>query len=579
MMKAMAYSLGGLILSLLFLSCQKQENTKSFLNTLQIPLREQIETLDPANSYDTVSASVVYQAYEQLYEYHYLKRPYSLRPLLAKDFPKIDQKGTQYTIQIKKGILYHDDPAFKGRARYLKAIDFIHQIKRIALVKTRSKGWFLFKNAIKGLDQFRQKAKSYQDILNRDVEGLKAIGDDTLVIKLKKPYPQLRYVLAMSFSSPMPYEAIDYYQNDLRERLVGTGPFKLVKWNRGLNLRMEKNQKYHHGVYPSEGDSLAKGHGLLKDAGKQIPFIDKINFKIIKEDQTQWLNFLNEKIDFLAIPKDNFNTAITPEGKLSPELKGKDIVLEIMPTLVYWWLAFNMGDPILGKNLKLRQAMAHAINIKRYIQLFTNNVGQKANSIFIPGVAGYDLNSQVNFKFDLKKARLLMRQAGYPAGKGLPRFSFDLHGASTISRQKGEYIKSSLEKIGIKINVTLNTFPGFLKKLHEGKLQIWFGGWSLDYPDAENITQLLHSSNHPPGPNTSFYDNKQVDKLIEKLKALPDGPQKFSIMKEIEQNIFKDLPWILLYYKRDYLLSQGYLKNFRKSDLIYNYPKYLKIMK
>ena len=571
--------LAHIILLLLCFSCLKPSDPKSFHQIAQIPLRASIITLDPADSYDTVSASVVYQAFEQLYEYHYLKRPYTLRPLLAKSFPKIDPKGTRYTIQIKPGILYHDDPAFKGRPRYVKAIDFIHQIKRIALIKTKSNGWFLFKNVIKGLDQFRQQAKNYQDIPRIDVVGLKAVGDHTLVIELKRPYPQLKYVLAMSFSSPVPYEVIDYYRNDLSDHPVGTGPFKLLEWNHGLNLTMVKNPKYRHAIYPSQGDSFAKHKGLLKDAGKKIPFVDKIVFKVIKEDQTQWLNFLNEKIDFLSIPKDNFNTAVTPQGKLSPELKGKDVALQIMPTLIFWWVAFNMEHPILGKNIKLRKAIAHAIDVKRYLQLFTNNIGRKANSIFIPGIAGYNPNSQLNFEFDLKKAKQLMQEAGHPNGKGLPRFSYDVRGSSTVSRQQGEYIKSSLEKIGIKIDVVVNTFPGFLKKLRGGQLQLWLDGWALDYPDAENITQLLHSAGHPPGPNHAFYHNKRVDQLIEKLRTLPNGQKKFSLMQEIEQNVFRELPWILLYYKRDYMLHQGYLKNFRKSDLIYNYLKYIKIVK
>ena len=76
----------------------------------KIPLSEQIETIDPAHAYDAVSLSVTDQIYERLYEYHYLKRPYELTPLLAEDFPVIDKGGTRYTIKIKKGVFYHDNP-------------------------------------------------------------------------------------------------------------------------------------------------------------------------------------------------------------------------------------------------------------------------------------------------------------------------------------------------------------------------------------------------------------------------------------------------------------------------------------
>ena len=573
-MRIFAFTLS---LALLISSCSKKNNNLKKDKIAHIALRSDVSTLDPANAYDSVSISINSQIYEQLYEYHYLHRPYLIQPLLAKSLPSLNRDRTQYTIEIKKDIHYHDHPVFKGKTRSVKAIDFIHQIKRIALSQTKSNGWFLFENKIKGLDEFRKNASSYQDILNKNVSGLQAPNDSTLIITLKAPYPQLKYILAMGFASPMPYEAIEFYKNNLNERPMGTGPFKLTEWNRGLNLILEQNPHYRQTTYPQRGDSYAKTHGLLEDAGKYLPFLSKIKFHIIKESQTRWLNFLNKKIDFLPIPKDNFNMAITAQGELSPELKGKDISLQIVPTFTYWWVAFNMTDPIIGKNLKLRQAIAHSIDIKKYLKLFTNNIGQKANSIFIPEITGYDSTAQVNFQYNLEKAKKLLAESGYPEGEKLPTFTYSVRGSSTFNRQQGEYFQEMLEKIGIKIKVEVNTFPGFLQKMRRGKLQIWTDGWVLDYPDAENISHLLYSKNHPPGPNHSFYSNPKVDHLITQLKYLEYGGKKSSIMKKINQQVLKDLPWIPLYYQRNYILYQNYFKNFRKSDLISNYLKYIKI--
>ena len=282
-------------------------------------------------------------------------------------------------------------------------------------------------------------------------------------------------------------------------------------------------------------------------------------------------------MDFLGIPKDNFSTAIAPDGTLSAELKNKNMALQVAPSMTYWWVAFNMNHPVLGKNKKLRQAMAHAIDVDKYIKLFTNDTGQKANSIFIPQIPGYRPQAKVNFAFNPPKAVQLMKEAGYPGGKGLGVFSYDVRGASTFSRQQGEFVKKSLEKIGVQVNVVTNTFPGFLKKLRAGKLEMWIDGWTLDYPDAENITHLLSSSSHPPGPNHSFYHDQQVDQWIAQLMKLPNGKEKFVLMEKIEKNVSRDLPWIPLFYRRFYVLSWPYLKNFRKSDLVGNYLKYVRI--
>jgi len=99
----------------------------------------------------------------------------------------------------------------------------------------------------------------------------------------------------------------------------------------------------------------------------------------------------------------------------------------------------------------------------------------------------------------------------------------------------------------------------------------------MDYPDAENVLQLLYSENHPPGPNSSHYKNLDYDKLFEKVKYLEDGEEKFVLMKKMEDIVNQDLPWVMQYYSRNYILYHDYLQNFRYSDIIYNSIKYLKI--
>ena len=555
-------------------SCLKSKTTNH--KSLNFPLSGEISTLDPANSFDTVSLSIVYQGYEQLFEYHYLLRPYKITPLLAADMPKIENQGKRYIISLKKNIPYHDDPAFQGQKRFVKAEDFINQIKRLAFIPLRSNGWWLFEGRIKGLNKFRDEVQDdYKKLLEYKVEGLTALDDHTLVIELEQPYPQMMNALSMSFTSPIPREAILHYKNMLDHVIIGTGAYKLDNWERGSKLTMSKFDEYHTSFYPAQGDRLAHSRKLLVDAGKRLPFIEKINFHIIKESQTRWLQFMSGNLDFLRVPKDNYQSLVTPSGELTDEFKEKNVTLEIFSTLTFWWISFNMNDSILGKNLDLRKAIAHAINVDKYIETFTNNIGLKANSIFPPGIPGYDPTKILPYSFNLDKAKEYLVKAGFPGGKGLPELIYDTRGTSTTQRQRAEFIKVELQKIGIKLKVQTNTFPGFLKKAKEGQLQLWLDGWSLDYPDAENVLQLLISKNHPPGPNATTYDNKKFDALFEKLKLLQNGPEKFAIMKEMEKMAIDDLPWALLFYARDYIVYHNRLKNFRYSDLITNKVKYL----
>lgn len=563
-----------LVSTLLIFSCKKKDDT----NTLNVSISGEISTLDPANSYDTISASIVYQGYEQLFEYHYLKRPYTLQPLLAESLPLIEDDGKKYTIKIKKGVQYHDDPAFNGKPRFVKAEDFINQIKRLAYLPTNSNGWWLFDQKIKGLNKFRDKVgRDFKKFKSTSIEGLKAVDEHTLVIELNEAYPQMLYTLAMSFTSPMPIEAIEMYENNLNDKIIGTGPYKLDSWVSSTKLRLIKNDHYRKAFYPGQGDRIANSRSLLKDSGKVIPFIDKVEYNVYKEAQTRWLNFKAKKIDFLIIPKDNYSSAVDPNGNLTKDLKEEKIKLQIFPTLTYWWLSFNMRDPLLGKNLNLRKAIAHAIDVERYIKVFTNNIGQKSNSIYPPGIPGYDPSSQLPYEHNIEKAKEFLKKAGYPEGKGLPTLTYDVRGVSATNRQQADFVKSELGKIGIDVQVALNNFPAFLEKARHGKLQFWQDGWALDYPDSENVLQLLTSRNHAPGPNSTFYSNDKFDKLFNKMKVLPNGEEKVRVMKEMEEIIVHDLPWVMQYYSRNYILYHERLNNYRHSDLIYNNFKYLRL--
>lgn len=570
-------------LSTLLLSvsaCKKSGDHEDAGNTLNVGVGSDIPNIDPANSYDTVSSTIVYQVYEQLYEYEYLKRPYTLKPLLAEAMPTIENKGLRYIIKIKKNVLYHEDACFKGTPRTLTAKDFVTQIKRLAFAGSKSNGWWLFENKVKGLDKFRAEAGSdLKKLKELTVEGLSTPDDYTLVIDLTQRYPQLTYALAMSFTSPVPQEVVDCYENSLSGRAIGTGPFYLSSFVDNAGAELKKFKGYRPEFYPSTGDRLANDNDLLKDAGKPLPFLSNISYKVLKEDQPRWLNFMAKKIDFLLIPKDNYSSSITPSGDLSDDLKKRNVRLEISPTLTYWWFSFNMKDPLLGKNKNLRLAFAHAIDINRYISMFTNNVAQKANSIYPPGIPGYDPNKTLSVEHNQDKAKEYLAKAGYPNGKGLPTFVYDVRGASTTARQTAEFVKSELEKIGLKINISMNTFPGFLEKARQGNLQFWLDGWALDFPDAENILQLLISKNHAPGPNATFYSNKNFDQMYEELRFLPEGEQKMALMKKMEEQVLEDLPWVMLYYSRNYLLYHDYLKNFRHSELGHNYYKYLRLIK
>lgn len=563
-----------ILVSLLFaFGCSKN---KQRTDTISVSLQQEIATLDPANCYDTVCWVPVSHVYETLYEFEYLKRPYSLRPLLAESMPTVSRDHLTYTFRLKKGIRYHDSE-FVPKGREVKAIDVVNQIKRLGFQGSRSQGWFLFDGKVKGFNEWRNAVGTdLEKFFSMDIPGIKATDDHTLVIQLLHPYPQLLWAMALNFTSPIPEEAIRALKNDFALKAVGTGPYMITSYNPNQEVSLKKNPHYVTSTYPGEGDRYAHEHGLLKDAGAKLPFVENVKLTVIKESQTDWLNFMSRKTDMINLMKDHYAFALTPNGKLKDEIVKEKIQLQAAPTLIYWWINFNMRDPLFGKNLNLRKAIAHGVSVDKYIEIFTYNVAQKANSIYPPGIPGYSPSSELPYKYDLKLAKEYLAKAGFPEGKGLPKITYDVRGTDTRKRQMGEFVQQELRNLGIEIEVRLNTFPVFLEKSRRGELQFWQGGWVLDYPDAENVLQLLYSGNIG-GSNSSLYSNPQYDKYFEELKLLEDGAQKFSLMGKMEKIVNDDLPWIMQYYSRNYILYHDHIQNFRYSDIIYNNLKYLKI--
>jgi oligopeptide transport system substrate-binding protein len=569
------------LVSIIFLSlafgCTKKEELRA-TKTLRIALTSEVSTLDPVNSYDNVSGSVIYNIYEQLYEYHYLNRPYELKPLLAESMPIMENQGKRYVIKLKKNIRYHDHPAFKGKTRFVKAEDYITQIKRLCYTPLNSTGWWIIDGVILGVNEFKKiVGLDFNKFKTTSIKGVSAPDDYTLIIDLTQASPQFVYKLAMSFMSPVPLEVVEYEKNDLSLHPVGTGPFYLTKIDPAKELILNKYNQYHESFYPSEGDRYANSRGLLKDSGEKIPFVDSINFKIVKDNNTRYDLFIKNELDFIVLPQEFYSQVFDDVGNLKEKIKATDIRLQTMPTLTYWWLAFNMRDPLVGNNLNLRAAIAHAIDMNKYIQLFTNNTGQKANSILPPGIFGYDPSATLPYDYNRDVAKDLLAKAGYPNGKNMPELVYDTRAESRISNDQAEFFKEQLSQIGIKVKIFKNNFKQYLEKSRTGHLQFFQDGWTLDYPDAENVLQLLVSTNYPPGPNASFYTNKAFNQMYDRLVKLPDGVEKKKIITNMEKEVNRDIPWIMQYYSRNFILYHDYVKNYRPSDLVWSYPKYLRV--
>jgi ABC-type transport system substrate-binding protein len=151
-------------------------------------------TIDPVQASNIYANAVVVNAYDTLYRFKYLARPYAVTQNLAAAPPEISADGLVYRIRIKEGVHFIDDPAFDdGVGREVVAEDFVYSLKRQFDTTQRPRGAWLWQGRIVGIDAWKDAGSDY----DQAVEGLRAIDRYTIEIRLVKPYPQLIYTLTM----------------------------------------------------------------------------------------------------------------------------------------------------------------------------------------------------------------------------------------------------------------------------------------------------------------------------------------------------------------------------------------------
>lgn len=566
-----------ILASILFIfGCSKERTFDE--RELYLISPEKIAGFDPINISDVYSGNEAGKVYEGLYEFHPLKRPYELMPNLADGMPVVSSDGLTYQIKIKQNVFFHDSPCFKdGVGKRLSSNDVIYSLKRLADPKLQSKGWWLLDDKIVGLNEWRGKYVE-SDVVNYDesIEGLKKIDESTFQIKLKKPYPQLMYALAMPYTFIVAKEAVEYFGKEFLNHPVGTGPFILSKYTQSNRIVYTKNPKFREKFYPAEGEEGDDKLGLLADAGKKIPLVDKIIVDIMIESQPKWLSFQKSRSDLLEIPKDNFDQAVVGGKEINPDFKAKGIRLFAYPMLDVTFFAFNHDDPLF-KNKKLRQAMSLAWNRQEANELFYNNAQLQANSVIPPGLAGYRKEYKNPFiKFDLENAKKLLAEAGYPSGKGLPDITIQTRN-ETVSRQIIEHFAKCMSKIGINIKVGINTWPELINKVSKRQHQMYTMAWGADYPDAENFLSLLYCPNSSPGSNGSNYCNPEFDASFKQATIMQDSPERTNLYEKMNESIGTEVPWIFGFNRTRFYLSHAWLKNFKYMEFNHTQFQYLSV--
>lgn len=548
-----------------------------------------IRGFDPVKAGDAPSALAIARIYEPLLQYAYLDRPYRVVPLLAADLPVVSDDGLTYTFTIRSGIHFQDDPCFTatgGKGREVTAEDFVYAVKRLADRKNQSVGYWILDGRVVGLDAFREASGTPGPTdYDVDIEGIRALDRYTLQWKLTEPYPQLLWVLAMHYVCAFPREAVERYGDAITRHPVGTGPYILEQWVPNYRLDYVRNPKWAEtgriDRFPSTATEAFREQGLLADAGQPLPFIDRITDTVVMDPATRWLMFMKEQLDASDVSRDNWDAVLDEQLGLAPALAARGITVSHGPSLRLGYFAFNMEDPLLGANRALRQAMTCAFDTEAWITLYNGRI-TRPNGPIPEGLDGHEPDYQP-FPFDLDRAKALMVEAGFPEGRDPAtgrrlQITLELGRADDAElRQSAELFAHFMSRIGIQINLSYNNGPAFFDKLERRQAPMFFLSWIGDYPDAENFLQLFYGPNSSPGPNRSNYRNPEFDALYERIRVMPDTPERTALYQAMARIVIADCPWIFAYQHLNVGLRHAWFGNYAMHAFPYGNEKYYRI--
>ena len=557
---------------------------------LRVALEGTDEGFDPVRSVNYYSGIVLEAVGETLLTYDYLARPVKLVPQVAEALPEVSDQGRSYTFHIRKGVYFSPDPAFKGKPRELTAADFVFSFKRFLDPKLRSQWRYMYDGKIVGLNDLAKAAeKTGRFDYDKPIEGLQAADRYTLKIRLTRTDYNFAYILAMSSAIPLAREVVEAYGDQLGQHPVGTNAYMLTEYRRGHRLVFEANPNYRGFTWnftANEGDET-DSRMVAAMQGKQMPQIGRVEVSVIEEQQSRFLAFLDNQIDYIDQIQSIAESWRAGEG-LKPELQAKGIRRQDMIETEITYYYFNFRDPVVGgfskEKIALRRAliMAHDIEAERVVARKGLAV---RNEMPVPrGVVGYNPSYRTVNPYDPEAANKLLDKFGYRRGAdgwrtnpdGSPLVITLASEPESRYREQDEVWLKSTQRIGIRFEVKKQNFAENLKAAKQCQLQMWGSAWMADYPDGDNFLSLLYGPNSGQS-NNGCYDSPTFNKLYEMSIKLPDSPKRNKLYELMTRQMEYDGAWRLGISRIRSSLVHPWVMGYRKHPVVHAEWKYTDI--
>ncbi|MFD1031708.1 glutathione ABC transporter substrate-binding protein [Metaplanococcus flavidus] len=468
-------------------SSEDVEASGSSDQNLIIAVPAELSSLSAHGSNDVPSGNVRANIYETLITLDADGNP---QPNLATEWSQVDD--TTWEFMIREGVTFHDGSELN--AEVVKA-----NFDRLMDPDIGSQG---------------------ASIVSA-IESVEVTGDYTVQVKLQFAFAPILNHLAHNNTALMSSEVIqadaegvesgDEVDQYINSNPIGTGPFMFEAYTPGDQITLMRNEDYWN----------------------EAPDLESITFRTIPETGTRLAELETGAVHIVdAIEADNINRV--------EEIENASVLQQSSTSLNF--IAYNTQVEPLNDE-RVRRAISMAIDKSQIIDGIYGGTSIPATGPIPPGVLGYD-DSIEGLDFDVEGAKALLEEAGYGDG-----FEISLKTNSDNSQRMNmaTYVESALSSLNITVKIEAMEFGAFIEDAASGQTEMFILGWSTPTMDGDYSTyQLFHSDNHGMAGNMTFFDDAEVDEILDEARREGDLDTRVQLYSEASEMLIQKSPMMFV---------------------------------
>lgn len=436
----------------------------------------------------------------------------------------ISEDGTVYTFHLRDGLKWSDGTD-------LTAEDYVYALQRVLNPETAGQYVDIVTAYVKNAKEYYAGEATAEEL------GVKAVDPQTLEITLIQPTSFFIDLLTMWVFDPVQKVTIEANGDQWTaspETYVCNGPFKITEMNMGESMVLEKNEHY----WDAENVTM-----------------EKVTLRYILDTSTALTAYESGEVDGIRnIPSSDY-----------ARLKAENAGIQSVPN--YGTVYYNINcekEPY--NNPLVRKALNLAVDRQAIIDNVVQVDATPAYNFLAPGyvVDGTDITEGrsdrgLSPNADPEAAKAALAEAGYPDGEGFPTLQLSYYSDDTVKKVVEAMAEMLETNLGIEVEITSNDWAIFYENVQKGNYEVAAMGWSADYTHPMSFLPLLVTDD---ANNNSFYSNPEYDAMVEQIKVETDPAKAVELIKQAEDLVMDEYPFINLYYKANNFLMKDYVKGY-----------------